>query len=168
MSELFGERLKELRKSAGLTQAQFSEKLNVHLQTVSKWERGISEPDFALYGEIAQALHIPLERLVGAAEAEECFAGTFDAVVFGKNLAVLRRGKGESQDALALVADTTPDIVSKWERGVICPNIRQLLSMAEHFSLPASKLYFGIGEEIATETPQQFRRRRRFSYLWAG
>ena len=42
MDEIFKGRLKELRKAASLTQAQFSEQLNVHLQTVSKWERGVS------------------------------------------------------------------------------------------------------------------------------
>ena len=38
--ERFGERLKSLRKAAGMTQQELADKLNVHLQTVSKWERG--------------------------------------------------------------------------------------------------------------------------------
>ncbi len=168
MDEIFKGRLKELRKAASLTQAQFSEQLNVHLQTVSKWERGISEPDFSILGEIAKVLHISLERLVGVEEQGEVYTGTFDISAFGKNLSSLRKSKGESQETLAAITETSPDIVSKWERGVICPNVGQLLRLAEHFALPVSKLYFGISEGTRTETPVQARRRKRFSLVLAG
>ena len=118
----FGERLKELRRAAGFTQSQLSEKLNVHLQTVSKWERGVTEPDVALLGELATALNAPLERLVGAPVPEQTFTGDFDAIRLGKRLSSLRKGRGESQDIVARACDTTSDIVSKWERGVVCPS----------------------------------------------
>ncbi|MBS5856155.1 MAG: helix-turn-helix transcriptional regulator, partial [Firmicutes bacterium] len=36
----FGERLKKLRKEANITQNDFADKLLVHSQTVSRWERG--------------------------------------------------------------------------------------------------------------------------------
>ena len=64
MSVSFGERLKELRKGINLTQASLVETLGVHLQTVSKWERGISEPDLSVLGELAAALGITLEKLL--------------------------------------------------------------------------------------------------------
>ena len=168
MDGAFGGRLKELRKAAGYTQAQFSERLNVHLQTVSKWERGVSEPDIALLGEMAAVLNVPLERLVGAPIPEQPFAGAFDSVRFGKKLCSARKGRGEGQEAVARVCDTTPDIVSKWERGVVCPDIERLLCLAEHFGEPVSKLYFGITDGDKTETPAQAKRRRRFSFAWAG
>ena len=56
----FGSRLRTLRKEAGITQTELAEKLNVHLQTVSKWERGLSEPDFSLFGELADILGVSL------------------------------------------------------------------------------------------------------------
>ena len=43
MSE-FSERLKELRKAANITQTGLAEKLNLHPQTVSKWENGVCAP----------------------------------------------------------------------------------------------------------------------------
>lgn len=76
MSE-FSERLKELRKAANITQTQLADKLNLHPQTVSKWERGLSEPDISQLGEIAAALGITMEKLCGQAEAEQTFVGTF-------------------------------------------------------------------------------------------
>ena len=164
----FGERLKELRRAAGYTQSQFAEKLNVHLQTVSKWERGVSEPDVALLGEMAAALNVPLERLAGAPVSGQTFTGVFDAARLGKKLAALRKSRGEGQDAVARAGGSTPDIVSKWERGIVCPSADQLLLLAEHFGESLSGLYFAIAENDRTETPVQAKRRRRFSFAWLG
>ena len=68
--EGFGRRLKELRQTAKITQSDLADKLNLHPQTVSKWERGLSEPDIAQLGELAAALGISLEKLLGREEAE--------------------------------------------------------------------------------------------------
>ena len=116
--DTFGNRLKSLRREAGLTQAQFSEKVGVHLQTVSKWERGVSEPDFSVLGEIAAALGISLETLLGVPEGENTYTGNFDIVVFGEVLAERRRRQGESQEKLAEWAGVSAATVSKWECGV--------------------------------------------------
>ena len=164
----FAENLKELRKAAHITQAELAEKLNVHLQTVSKWERGVSEPDIAQVGDLAAAVGVPLERLVGAEETAETYVGHFDAVLFGKNLAELRKQRGERQETLAESLHTTSDAVSKWERGVICPDLMQMCALAQHYGVPFSKLYFGIGETERTETPVQARRRKRISFAWLG
>ena len=164
----FGSRLRTLRKEAGITQTELAEKLNVHLQTVSKWERGLSEPDFSLFGELADILGVSLEKLVGAEEGETVFSGTFDAAAFGKNLAKLRKDKGESQEQLAELLSATASAVSKWERGIVCPDRAQLLLLAEHAGQPVSRLYYGIGEKARTETPAQAVLRKRYTLLWAG
>ena len=39
------ERLRQLRKNAGLSQEQLAEKLDISRQSVSKWESGASIPD---------------------------------------------------------------------------------------------------------------------------
>lgn len=41
-----GEKLLELRKSKQLSQEEVADKLNVSRQTISKWETGVSQPDF--------------------------------------------------------------------------------------------------------------------------
>lgn len=165
MGELFGDRLKKIRKECGLTQTQLSEKLNVHLQTVSKWERNISEPDFSVLGDLADALQIPLEKLLGCEENDELYRGNFDAVLFGKAISFARKGKGESQENLAEQLGVSADTVSKWERGVVCPNIDQLKGLCENFGVSVSKLYFGITGEQETQTVQQVQRRKKFSLL---
>ena len=39
------ERLRQLRKNAGLSQEQLAETLHISRQAVSKWESGVSNPD---------------------------------------------------------------------------------------------------------------------------
>lgn len=41
-TELSGKRIAELRKKEGLSQANLSEKIGLHLKTISKAERGVN------------------------------------------------------------------------------------------------------------------------------
>ena len=161
--EGFGRRLKELRQTAKITQSDLADKLNLHPQTVSKWERGLSEPDIAQLGELAAALGISLEKLLGREETEISYVGTFRAEAFGKMLSELRAGRGESQEALAAAALTSPDAVSRWERGITCPDIERLSALAEHFEVPVSKLYCGYSEPPAAESVAFIKKRKRIS-----
>ena len=43
MDMTFGQRLRELRIAAGLSQEQLAEKLDLSRQAVSKWENGVSQ-----------------------------------------------------------------------------------------------------------------------------
>lgn len=40
---MFGENLKAMRKKKGYTQEELAIKLNVVRQTISKWEKGVSQ-----------------------------------------------------------------------------------------------------------------------------
>lgn len=155
----FGERLKVLRKAAGLTQQGLADKINVHLQTVSKWERGLSEPDFSMLGEIAEALAVPLEELLGEAPADMAYCGAFSAASFGGALSSERKKKGQTQDEVAAAAGVSVDTISKWERGVTCPDMRQLCALSRHFGTPPSKLYYGVDERKMQPAPIKARRR---------
>lgn len=151
----FGERLKKLRKEANITQNDFADKLLVHSQTVSRWERGIIEPDIAQLGEIAAAFCVTLEKLLDLPESEKTYSGAFDPAAFGKTLCEKRTQKNESQELLADYLseyNVSPDTISRWERGVTCPDIPQLVALAEHFACPVSELYCGMGEKEKAES----------------
>ena len=64
-TNLLCENIAIARKNNGLTQSQLAEKLGVSAQAVSKWERGISCPDISLLDEIANALNLSLQGLLG-------------------------------------------------------------------------------------------------------
>ena len=148
----FGERLKSLRKAAGITQQELADNLGVHLQTVSKWERGISEPDFSLLGEISSVLGVSLEKLLGAEEGESTFTGDFGVGKLGAAILSARSEVGESQERLADVMGVSADAVSRWERGITCPDVNCLQKLAEHFNMPVSKLYYGVSTAPAAQT----------------
>jgi transcriptional regulator with XRE-family HTH domain len=54
----FGERLKSVRESSGLSQAQLAERAGCHTFTISKLERGEQEPAWPLVLALAKALGV--------------------------------------------------------------------------------------------------------------
>ena len=84
------ERIRDLRRELKITQAELAERLSVHLQTVSKWERGISEPDISQLGELSVALSVSIERLCGLPEDSETYAGSFSTESLGESISRLR------------------------------------------------------------------------------
>lgn len=54
----FGQRLRELRESAGWTQVQLAERAGLHPQGIVKLERGEREPSFATALALADALGV--------------------------------------------------------------------------------------------------------------
>ncbi len=60
----FGEKLKEARKEAGLSQEQFAQKLSVSRSAVAKWESDKGMPDINNLKAIAQLLNISVDYLL--------------------------------------------------------------------------------------------------------
>lgn len=168
MGEAFYERLKKLRKEANLTQGELSEILLVHIQTVSRWERGLIEPDISQLGELAVALHVSLEKLLGANEPEVSYTGTFDAVGLGKAIQCKRQKANESQKDLGDFLSVSSDTVSRWERGITCPSIEELIKLSERYNSPISEIYYGFSEEKTTTVePVVYAKTRRKPWLIA-
>lgn len=61
----FSERLKELRKQAGLTQVDVAEKLGISQPAYASWERGVKKPTQENLVKIAQILNVSVDYLVG-------------------------------------------------------------------------------------------------------
>ena len=62
---MLSENIKAIRKSKGLSQQELAIKLNVVLQTISKWEQGLSVPDSDLLISLSEALETPVSTLLG-------------------------------------------------------------------------------------------------------
>lgn len=56
--ELFGNRIKELRERAGLTQAQLADRMIVSRSTVANWETGFRLPDLSMLARLAGSLGV--------------------------------------------------------------------------------------------------------------
>ena len=64
----FSERLKDLRKQAGLTQVDVAGKLGISQQAYASWERGAKKPTQENLVKIAQILNVSVDYLVGNSE----------------------------------------------------------------------------------------------------
>lgn len=64
------ERLRELRKNAGLTQKQLAEKIFVNRNTYQNYEAGTTQPDFATLKKIAEFFNVTIDYLIGADESD--------------------------------------------------------------------------------------------------
>ena len=65
MSQL-GDNIVKLRKKAEMTQSALGEKLSISPQAVSKWEKGLSEPDTETLKNICNLFNVSMDDLVGA------------------------------------------------------------------------------------------------------
>ena len=60
----FPRNLKEIRRSKGLSQEEFAEKLGFNKFTISKYEQGTREPDLATLEKIKTALDCSYDDLL--------------------------------------------------------------------------------------------------------
>ena len=59
-----GEKLKQARQAAGMTQAQLAEAIGCKQKDVSRWEAGLIEPGVLTVKKMAQALGCSMDDLV--------------------------------------------------------------------------------------------------------
>ena len=64
-------------------------------------------------------------------------------VKIGKNIALLRKRKGLTQDELAKVLSVSNQAVSKWEAGKCCPDIELIPELAVFFEVSIVELLVG-------------------------
>ena len=65
MENIFGERLKDLRLEARLSQIDLAKKLNVGKSIISAWELGQSEPTLSKLVSIANFFDVSIDYLSG-------------------------------------------------------------------------------------------------------
>ncbi|MBR5959644.1 MAG: helix-turn-helix transcriptional regulator [Clostridia bacterium] len=65
MENKLAENIRVYRKNMGFTQEQLAERLGITLGTISKWERGTSEPDLLYVMQIAELFHVSVDALIG-------------------------------------------------------------------------------------------------------
>jgi transcriptional regulator with XRE-family HTH domain len=92
-----GGRLRSARRSAGLTQKQLAEALDVEAITVSRWERGVTTPSLNRLRRIAELTQTTVSDLVRTPDAVTGQAA---------ELAALREELAETRELVDRVART--------------------------------------------------------------
>ena len=65
-----GERIKEARKKANMTQNELAQKMGIPFQSISQWERDLRKPKYETLARIATALGCNISDLTGASFTE--------------------------------------------------------------------------------------------------
>lgn len=61
---MFGDNLKKYRRRKGFSQSELADKLFVTRQCVSKWEKGVTEPDLETLNKISGLLSVSVDELI--------------------------------------------------------------------------------------------------------
>ena len=67
----FGQRLKNLRRDAGLSQSDLSDRIGVSIQSISKWENDNTMPDISQIVPLAAVLGVSTDWLLGVGMNED-------------------------------------------------------------------------------------------------
>ena len=73
-----GRRISRLRKEKDMTQPALADKMGVSFQAVSNWERGASMPDIGKLPELAEALGVSVDELLGSGRGSELVKHVID------------------------------------------------------------------------------------------
>ena len=112
--EQFGDRLRKLRQSRGISQQQVAEYLGVNRTTYVKYETGKSEPNVGTLKKLAQYFDISMDYLLCGDEAIEIFSAPDPSITgqVGSLHALLKEILDEmNEDGHKKVAEYASDIL---------------------------------------------------------
>ena len=97
-----GRRISRLRKEKDMTQPALADCMGVSFQAVSNWERGASMPDIGKLPELAQALGVSVDELLGGGRGGELIRSVIDGneETFVKNERITLTEAGEAAPLL--------------------------------------------------------------------
>jgi transcriptional regulator with XRE-family HTH domain len=69
---MFAERMKQLRRSRHMTQAELAEQLGLSASAIGMYEQGRREPELSVIMQLCSIFNVPADFLLGTAQAQEC------------------------------------------------------------------------------------------------
>lgn len=101
MPVFFGEKIRNARKSAGLTQRELAQLLGVANTSISNWEKGLSRPDADMIQKLCQTLHLQPNDFYGTTDSAPSSGREAQRTVSDEDIKfALFGGDGEITDAM--------------------------------------------------------------------
>ena len=85
----FPDRLRQLRKNTKLSQVELAKIINVSNGSISKWETGERQPDYATLKSLAEFFNVSTDYLIGIEKTTNQFSSVNDVVRFMLNQNVI-------------------------------------------------------------------------------
>ena len=136
---MLGDRIREARKKASLTQAELAEKIGVKRSVISKYENGSISPTHATILNIAEALHVLPHELYDESQWREIndqFAGNV-GIAFG-----LLHGILSDEDTSFVIKKAIKDSLPNLDE--ICEQLPDLVA-----NITTASVESGVTSEIA-------------------
>lgn len=158
-----GEKIKDLRKKADVTQEKFAEYLGVSAQAVSKWEVEGCYPDLELLAPIANFFSITIDELMGfdklkeQEEINEYLKRNTEALIIG-----------ESKKAVAIMREANAKYPGKFELMKELAHLLYIDALSEIDSenrQNAFKEVISLGEKIRADCRDDKIRREVLKYM---
>lgn len=148
---MIGKRIKQLRKSSGLTQAELGNKLGVIKQTVSSWENDVSSPNSDTLSSMARIFNVTVDYLLGNEKAGIDYANyqmdTSEFIgSFMDRLKEILKEKGIPEKDFSAITGFHPDDADAYLYGNRIPSIEDLIKLSGSLHVSADYL-LGINEE---------------------
>jgi len=146
MTENFAQNLKSLRKQHNLSQQQLADHLNVHIGSITKWEKDYVKPRTQKIEEIAAFFNISPDELRGTKLTSD---GTRKRIsktelkkhkTIGQKLKALREHYDLNYTQLGKEIGSTSYTISKWEREQSKPYEDGLQRLADFFGIEYEEL----------------------------
>lgn len=125
-------RIKKLRKKAGLNQSQLAQQTGISEQSISKYERGKRNPKIETIEALADFFKVPVSYLRGEAV---------------NRLKELRQSKGLTLDGIEKATGINRGTYSNYENGNTAPKFETWQKLSNYFEVPIPYL-MGIGEKV--------------------
>lgn len=108
MNLSLGLKIKELRKTSGLNQTQMAKELGVHLQTISRYERGELEPGPEILSILAEKFNVDANFLLKCQDLSKTLPTDTDFIILEHHLGYSRpdiRTKEEAIDRVVRILE---------------------------------------------------------------
>lgn len=139
----FGNRLRDLRVSEGITQLQMAVILDTSKSNISKYEAGTVEPGMEKINEIARFFKVTTDYLFGME--------TGGNTMLGKRINELRKSSGMTQEEFGKKLGVIKQTVSSWENDLSEPNHAATIAIAKLFGVTTDYLLGAEGDTMGTE-----------------
>ena len=144
-----GNFIKIRREELSITQNDIASFFNITTQAVSRWENGLSYPDFTLLGDLASLLKLNINDLItlnnNPIPYEEKLK--FNYLTFGETIEKYLKSYNLSQEQFSKITKINQSSISNIINGKSYPTIEQFITISNSLNVPYNDLYFSIYQE---------------------
>ena len=139
-----GKYIKERREQLSITQNDIATSLNITTQAVSRWENGLSCPDFILLGDLSDLLKVTIDDLLTLNIPSELYYNDlkFNYLTFGQTINKYLEYNNLTQREFSNKSKINQTTISNIINGKAFPSINQFITIANIFNIKYSDLYF--------------------------